>query len=215
MGLNDAETPASHAPTNPMASVSITRRSATAPRKEPPRPAAADAAAPAGGTARPATAYRTFSAKLAPGLQVLAGALLVAGGLGLHLRATRVAATGLAPEEVVRSWGYASGAGRLIAVAGAIAIAAAGGWPSRRWAWKVAALMACAAGIALCVWRLLAVDADAAALVSGTEPSPDFVSFHAGFGWGAWLLLLGGALLGLALLAGSLRELDLRREDRP
>jgi hypothetical protein len=36
-------------------------------------------------------------------------------------------------------------------------------------------------------------------------------AFHAGYGWGAWLLLVGSVLLALALLAGGLRELDLRR----
>jgi hypothetical protein len=36
-------------------------------------------------------------------------------------------------------------------------------------------------------------------------------AFHAGFGWGAWLILVGVVLLALGLLAGGLRELDLRR----
>ncbi|MEX2459032.1 MAG: hypothetical protein WD770_08615 [Actinomycetota bacterium] len=201
-------------PRTPMAAVSTTRRSAAAPRQEPALPVA-EPDATREDAARPATAYRTFSAKLAPALQATAGALLVAGGLGLHLRATRVAARGLAPEEVLLRWGYASGAGRVIALAGVLAVATAVAWPAhRRPLWKAAPVAAAVAGIVLSAMRLRAVDAEAARLVASTEPSPEFISFHAGFGWGAWFLLLGATALALAVLAGSLRELDLRREAR-
>jgi hypothetical protein len=196
-----------------MAAVSTTRRSAAALRQEP-APPVAEPGATREDPVRPATAYRTFSPKLAPGLQAAGGVLLVAGGLGLHLRATRIAARGLAPEEVLLEWGYASGAGRVIALLGIVAIAAALAWPARRVAWKAAPVAAAMAGIVLAAMRLRAVDAEAARLVASTEPSPEFISFHAGFGWGAWLLLLGATVLALAVLAGSLRELDLRREAR-
>ena len=170
--------------------------------------------ATAGSSTRPAAGYRTFSRSLAPGLTAAGGALLAAGGLGLHLRATRTLVAGSAPEVTYAAYGYASGSGWLIAVVGALALASAFAWVARSPVARVAPVAAAGLGIGLVVWRLRVLDVRAAELVAREQPSPEFVAFHAGFGWGAWLMLVGAVLLGIAVLAGALRELDVRREAR-
>jgi hypothetical protein len=59
--------------------------------------------------------------------------------------------------------------------------------------------------------RLALVDRRAARLAEEATGTEGIDAFHAGFGWGAWLILVGVVLLALGLLAGGLRELDLRR----
>ncbi len=170
--------------------------------------------ATAGASSRPAIGYRTFSRTLAPSLTAGGGALLVAGGLGLHLRATRRLIEGAGAEVVLRSYGYASRTGWLIAIVGAVTLVASLGWLARSRLATAAPVAAAAAGIGLVVWRLRVLDARAAGLVARERPSPEFVEFHAGFGWGAWLMLVGAVVVGIGVLAGLLRELDLRREAR-
>jgi hypothetical protein len=157
------------------------------------------------------TGYRGVSGKLPTGLTALGGALLIGGGLGLHLRVTRVLAEGQPPVDVLRVFGASGRPGWIIAVAGAAAIASALAWRGRSLTWLPAPLAASALGIGLAIWRLRVLDQRAAALVARETPSPDFVSFQAGFGWGAWLLLVGAVLLGLGALAGILRTADVRR----
>ena len=170
--------------------------------------------ATAGSSTRPAAGYRTFSRSLAPGLTAAGGTLLAAGGLGLHLRATRTLVAGGPPELTFAGYGYSSRAGWLIAVVGALVLASAFAWLARSTVARVAPVAVAGLGIGLVVWRLRVLDVRAAELVAREQPSPDFVAFHAGFGWGAWLMLVGAVLLGIAVVAGALRELDVRREAR-
>src|SRR5919109_270844 len=44
-------------------------------------------------------------------------------------------------------------------------------------------------------------------MATAARQQPNFESFNAGFGWGAWLLLLATVLTFLSLLVGGLREL--------
>jgi hypothetical protein len=60
--------------------------------------------------------------------------------------------------------------------------------------------------------RLPEIDSTARAwAVEAREGSVEFLSFHAGFGWGAWCMLAAAVTLALGVMAGVLRELDLRR----
>lgn len=163
---------------------------------------------------RASVGYRTFSPKLAPALQATGGVLLVVGGLGLHLRVTRTFAEGALPETVLRAWGHAAAPGWLLAIVGLAAAIAALAWRSRSLAWKAAPAATGGAGIGVVVWRLRFLDERAAEVVAAAQPAEDLFSLHASFGWGAWLAMLGAILLGLALLVGALRQLDLRAEAR-
>jgi hypothetical protein len=46
---------------------------------------------------------------------------------------------------------------------------------------------------------------------NAARSAPRYVGFHAGFGWGAWTLLVGAILAAFGVLVGVLRELDLRK----
>jgi len=157
------------------------------------------------------TAYRTFSRKLAPSLTALGGALALGGGLGQWMRATKLEAEGLTAEQVAATWGYESWPGWAIAVLGALAIASAVTWLMSLLVVKVLPILYTAGVIALVAWQLPLVDEEAARIATAAREELDFVTFHSGYGWGAWLMLAGSVLLFLAVTAGILREIDIRR----
>jgi hypothetical protein len=161
--------------------------------------------------ARDAESRPAIPPRLAPSLTAAGGLLLALGGLGTWIRATRVPAGGSVEEQVAAIAGRSeSGGWILFAVGIAAAIAA--------FAWTAGAprVRAAAGGISLVVIglasiRLALIDGRAAELASQAASSPDLDAFHAGFGWGAWLLLLAVVLLGLSVLVGALKEVERRR----
>jgi len=158
------------------------------------------------------TSYRTLSRKLPTSLTALGGTLALLGGLGTWARATELAAEDLAPEEVRVAMGYAEPIGIGIAVAGGAAIIASLAWLTPRLLPKLVPFALAATIIGLVASRLPEIDSTARAwAVEAREGSVEFLSFHAGFGWGAWCMLAGSVALALAVGAGVLRELDLRR----
>lgn len=157
------------------------------------------------------TSYRTFSRKLAPALTAFGGALALAGGLGEWVRATKLEAVGGTPEEVATIWGYSDWPGIAIAALGALAIAGAATWLMSMRIIKLLPILYSIAVIALVAWQLPLVNNEAAGLAATARGELDFVTFHAGYGWGAWLMLAGAVLLFLGSTAGILRELDVRR----
>lgn len=157
------------------------------------------------------TEYKTFSRKLAPSLNILGGALALAGGLGVWVRATELAQEGLAPVEVASHMGYAEQAGIVIAAVGAALMLASIAWLLRFRFLKLLPLLA-SLGLAVLVGsQLPRIDTSAAALADQARENIDFVAFHAGYGWGAWCMLAGAILAVLGSLAGLLRELDVRK----
>ena len=159
-----------------------------------------------------AAGYKTFSRKLAPSLIALSGALSIAGALGVWIRTSEVATEGLPEEEVGAVMGHTSDWGRVIALVAAVATISAIVWLRRNLWLKLASLIACAAVIGLTVWRLPIINDQAAGLAAEARTGTiDFISFHAGFGWGAWLLVIGSVGLFLGVSVGILRELDVRR----
>lgn len=161
-----------------------------------------------------APGYQPFSKKLAPGLIALGGALAVAGALGAWIRTSQVVADGLPEEQVRAVMGHEADWGRLIAVVAAIAMLSSVVWLTRNVWLKLISAVFIVGAIVLAVIRLPVINDHAAGLAYQARTGEiDFVSFHAGFGWGAWCLIVGAVALFLGLSAGILRELDVRRSE--
>jgi hypothetical protein len=157
------------------------------------------------------TQYRTFSRKLAPSLDVIGGALAIAGGLGVWMRATELAQSGLAPTQVAVTMGYSDWPGVAIAALGALTLASSVLWLLRFRILKLLPLLYSLALAGLVGWQLPQIDRDAAAVAEQAREHIDFVAFHAGYGWGAWCMLAGAVFAVLGSVAGLLRELDVRK----
>jgi hypothetical protein len=163
-------------------------------------------------------AYKTFSHKLPPALTALGGIIAIAGGLGAWVRATRLQTEGLQPEQVSVSMGYNDPEGLTIAVLGGVAALTALLWLRRKsvfgflpaFALKLIPLLASLAVIGLSAWQLPLIDQQASALAQEAVQDATFTAFHAGLGWGAWLLIVACVLLFLGNVIGVLREVDLR-----
>jgi hypothetical protein len=144
-------------------------------------------------------------------LTAFGGALVVLGGTGAWVRASQVVAEGTPAEEVRVLMGRSEPDGLLIAGLGALALVAAIAWLGRRLLLKLVPVAASIGAIALIARELPAIDRTAGGWLSeASEGALEFMSFHTGFGWGAWLMLVGAVLLGLGVVAGVLREIDLR-----
>ena len=155
-------------------------------------------------------AYRSFSPRLGPALLAAGGTLGALGALGSWIRATRLVTEGGFPEHVTVVRGV-SGGGWLIAVLGVLVVAAALAW-RRRWLREPLQIVVLSslAFVALAAARVWSIDREARAVAAAARSRADFASYHASFGWGAWLLLVGALLAGLGLVLGLLRELDAR-----
>ena len=157
------------------------------------------------------TAYRTFSRKLAPGLTALGGLLAIAGGLGTWVRATRLVSEGAPIEEVSVTMGYESWPGVAIAVLGTLAFIASITWVMSALLLKIFPVIY-ALGIAVLVgWQMRAINDRAAGIADQAQSDLNFITFHAGYGWGVWCMLAGSVVLFLGITVGILREFDVRR----
>jgi len=157
--------------------------------------------------------YQPFSKKLAPSLVALGGLLSLGGALGVWIRTSQVVAEGLQEEQVAAVMGYEADWGRLIAVVAGIATVSAVAWLTRILLLKLVSIALSIAVIVLSAIRLPVINDQAAGLAYQARTGEiDFISFHAGFGWGAWSLIIGAVALFLGITTGVLRELDVRRE---
>jgi hypothetical protein len=160
----------------------------------------------------PRAAYKTFPSKIAPALVGSGAAFALIGALGAWIRSVEVTSTSSGtPQQVGVLWGYSDATGRSIAILAGVTlfIAAISHLTSYlpRLAQEGAALTL---SIVLIV-RLLTLNSRASDIATAAKSNPNFQAFNAGFGWGAWLMLLGLVLVFLGFLVGALRELDLRR----
>lgn len=158
------------------------------------------------------TGYKTFSNKLAPGLIAVGGALSVAGALGAWIRTSQVVSEGIPEQQVRAVMGHEADWGRLIAVVAGAAFLSSIVWVRRNLLLKLLSIALSVAVIVLSVIRLPVINEQAAGLaVQARTGDIEFISFHAGFGWGAWCLVIGAVALFLGVSAGILRELDVRK----
>lgn len=155
--------------------------------------------------------YRTFPARLPAVLGIAAGGFGVLGALGAGLRASAKATARDDPTQVGVLLGYRSGAGWMLAVLALAVAASALAWMGGRRLLKLGAAGIAVAFAALAVLRLSFFDSRGVEWARAARERLDFVGYHAGFGWGGWLLLTAAILAGFAVLVGALRALDLRK----
>jgi hypothetical protein len=160
---------------------------------------------------RDAASQRPIPVRLPSSLTAAGGLLVALGGLGAWVRATRLPVGSDTPEQVAALAGRSESGGWILLAIGILTAVAALAWVA-----TAPRLRAVAAGVSVLAMilasvRLALVDRRAARLAEEATGTEGIDAFHAGFGWGAWLILVGVVLLALGLLAGGLRELDLRR----
>ncbi len=155
--------------------------------------------------------YRTLPARLPTMLAAIGGFLAVIGGLGAGLRASEMISARELPREVAVLMGYRHAGGWAVAVLGLAGAIAGIAWLGRRGVPKLFAAACAAALTALAIRRLAALDDTATRWAELARRAGKVGAYHAGLGWGAWLLLAGAILTGLSLVSGGLRQADLRR----
>jgi hypothetical protein len=163
------------------------------------------------GTPEATEAYRTFPRKVPAILLATGGGLAFLGGLGAWIRATETHLETSPPQVVGTLWGYGEPTGRAIAILAGVAvfIALVGYFTKVLPAFSTEA----AAGVlfAVLIARLITLNSQSSQLAAAAKQDPRFLTYNAGFAWGAWLLLLALVLVFLGLLTGGLRQLDLKR----
>ena len=156
-----------------------------------------------------AAAYASFSPRLAPSLIAAGSLLAIAGGLGSWVRVTSIDPAGIAHQSSSLS-GASTTTGWVVAVLGAVAIAATFiRFPSSRWL-RFGTSIAAIVFIALRLSDLSSL-ASAMAFRAGSRAGTAFTAYHAGFGWGAWVMALALVALALGTVVGVLRWLDERK----
>jgi hypothetical protein len=156
-----------------------------------------------------AAAYTSFSPRLAPSFIATGGLLAIAGGLGLWVRVTSIDPSGVA-HQASRLSGAGATTGWLVAALGAVAVAATFiRFPSSRWV----RLAASAAAVVIIALRLSGLSSLASRMAfrAGARAGTGFTAYHAGFGWGAWVMTLALVALALGTIVGLLRWLDERK----
>ena len=166
--------------------------------------------APAPVVAARATAagYTTFSPRLASSLIASGGVLAIVGGLGLWVRAVVLTSSGIHQTATVTGIGHTSG--WLIAALGGVAVL---GTFVRYEGIRLPAAAASVAAVVLIALRIsdLSAQASRMAFQAGAEAGRAFTAYHAGFGWGTWVMTLAAVLLSLGTIVSLLRWLDERQ----
>src|SRR5437763_2792506 len=142
---------------------------------------------PDAGTPEAEARYRTFPRKIAPTLVTAGAFLALIGGLGGWIRAVEVKNTTLGPQTVGTLWRYSEPTGRAVATLAAVALVVAAAWYFMDILPRFALQGAAAVLFAVMVARLITVNSRSSALAAAAKQNPNFLSFNAGFTWGAWL----------------------------
>jgi len=155
-----------------------------------------------------AVGYTTFSPRLASSLTAAGGLLAIVGGLGLWVRAVALTTSGIHQTATVTGFGHASG--WFIAALGCVAVA---GMLVRYPRIRLVAAAASVAAVVLIALRISGVSAQASRMAfrAGAEAGRAFTAYHAGFGWGTWVMTMAAVLLSLGTIVSLLRWLDERQ----
>ena len=154
---------------------------------------------------------RAISPRLAPALTASGGVLLAAGGLGTWVRATTIPTGSSLLEQVGQITGRSVSGGWILLGLGIACTLAAFAWTSRTPQARAVPPAASLVAILFASVRLALIDGQAARMAEDATSAQGIDVYHAGYGWGAWLLLAAVVVLALGLLAGGLREIDMRR----
>jgi hypothetical protein len=156
--------------------------------------------------------YTTFSPRFASSLTAAGGVLAIVGGLGLWVRAVALTPSGIHQTATVAGTGHVSG-WLIAALGGAAMIGTLVRYPRIR----LLAAAASVAAIVLIALRVsdLSAQASRMAFRAGAEAGRAFSAYHAGFGWGAWVMTLAAVLLSLGTIVSLLRWLDQRQGFAP
>jgi hypothetical protein len=160
---------------------------------------------------RDAASQRPIPLRLPSSLTAAGGLLVGLGGLGTWVRATSLPAGSDTPEQVAVVAGRSEPGGWVLLAIGVLLAVAALGRVARTPKLRAVAAGVSVVAMILASVRLALIDRRAARMAEEATGTGGIDAFHAGFGWGAWLILVGAVLLALGLLAGGLRELDIRR----
>lgn len=163
------------------------------------------------------TAYQPLSTKVVVGLSAAGGVLTTMGALGPWIRATVLVSEREAPKQVALLMGNGSLVGWGLAALGALSIVGSLAWLMRPLLPKIIPVLTALVIAGLSWWRLALLDErigrmiDLAARRARVSDDVGVSTFHAGFGWGAWFLMLASVVTILGVISGIMRELDLRR----
>ncbi|MGH2785416.1 MAG: hypothetical protein ACRDJ1_09140 [Actinomycetota bacterium] len=158
-----------------------------------------------------AAGYRTFPARLPAVLCAIAGVFGLLGALGAGVRASAVATPRDDAMQVRVLMGGDSGLGWLLAALALLVGVSAVAWIGRSKMLKLAAAGIAIAFIVLSAVRLVSFDDTAGAWARAALREPDFAGYHAGLGWGAWLLVTAALFTAFSVIVAALRALDLRK----
>ena len=168
----------------------------------------------------PITEYKPFSEQLPGALTGLGGALTILGALGVWIRATvsGVSSSFQAPEEVERIMGHADKIGWGLAAFGLLALAGSRAWSFRDFLPKLIPITSALVIAGVVARQLLLLQDRYKGMVSKAvetaKTQAEAGIYHAGYGWGAWILIAAAVLLVLGVFAGLMRELDIRKESK-
>jgi hypothetical protein len=161
--------------------------------------------------ARETSGYRTLSSRAVLGPTLAGGVLAIAGGLGVWVRAVQTSAGANEPAQVGRVLGASHVLGWVVAALGLAAALASAWWNRRDWRSFVPGAIAVAAVIVIAMQlRWASATSTSMADAVRADAGVAFSAYHAGFGWGAWTMGIAAVLLGIGVVAGAMRLVDVR-----